>query len=311
MSTLSQRDAFWSRVYEMARDNRDVIVISADMGAPALDAIRRDLSAQFLNLGIAEQNAVVVGSGLALEGKTVFVYAIAPFVTLRCLEQIRVQNAMMRIPLTLVGVGAGFGYADSGPTHHMLEDLAVLRAFPAIEIDSVSDGVMARWVAERSIAERRINYVRLDRQTLPDLYKPGQDFKDGLAVLRASECGVALIGTGVMTHQALAVADEIAKKGGPKLGVIDLYRLPVNGQALGQAVKGLKRVATIEEHFLPGGLGSAVIEALSDQGGGPPVSRFGLPAEKGYCYQYGGREALRGWYGVSLPQLVEGVRRLL
>ncbi|MCC7168455.1 MAG: 1-deoxy-D-xylulose-5-phosphate synthase [Rhodospirillales bacterium] len=311
MSNLSQRDAFWTRVYEMARDNRDVIVISADMGAPALDAIRRDLSAQFLNLGIAEQNAVVVGSGLALEGKTVFVYAIAPFVTLRCLEQIRVQNAMMKIPLTLVGVGAGFGYADSGPTHHMLEDLAVLRAFPAIEIDSISDGVMARWVAERSIKERRINYVRLDRQTLPDLYRPGQDFKDGLAVLRPSECGTALIGTGVMTHQALAVADEIAKKGGPKLGVIDLYRLPVNGQALVQAVKGLKRVATIEEHFLPGGLGSAVIEALSDRNAGVAVSRFGLPAEKGYCYQYGGREALRGWYGVSLPQLVEGVRRLL
>jgi transketolase len=305
---LPQRDAFWTRVYEIAREDRDVIVISADMGAPALDIIRRDLPSQFINAGIAEQNAVVVGSGLAMAGKKVFAYAIAPFITLRCLEQVRVQNCMMKIPLTLVGVGAGFGYQDSGPTHHMLEDIAVMRAFPQIEIDSVSDSVMAANVAERSIKERRINYVRLDRQTLPDLYQPGHDFAKGLDVLRDGADGV-LIGTGAMTHAALELADSLAKSG-KKLKVIDLYRLPFDRKALVAALKGAKKVITLEEHFL-GGMGSAVAEALADEGVMVPVKRLGLPNEKGYCYIYGGRETLREYYGVASAQIEKAARDFL
>ena len=149
MGDRTQRDAFWSRVYEAAREDRDIVVITADMGAPALDAFRSDLPAQFINVGIAEQNAVSVGTGLALAGKKVFVYAIAPFITLRCLEQIRVGQGIMGIPLTLVGVGAGFGYEESGPTHHLVEDIAVMRAIPGLTVHSVSDAVMAAEIAGR------------------------------------------------------------------------------------------------------------------------------------------------------------------
>ena len=116
MNNLTQRDAFWNKVYESARLNRNIVVVTADMGAPALDNIRRDLAGQFVNVGIAEQNAITLAAGLALTGKNVFIYAIAPFITLRCLEQIRVEAAMMKIPINIVGVGAGFGYEDSGPT---------------------------------------------------------------------------------------------------------------------------------------------------------------------------------------------------
>ncbi|EME71559.1 1-deoxy-D-xylulose-5-phosphate synthase [Paramagnetospirillum caucaseum] len=304
-SNLPQRDAFWTRVYEIARQDRDVIIISADMGAPALDKIRLDLPNQFINAGIAEQNAIVVGSGLAMAGKKVFAYAIAPFITLRCLEQVRVNNCMMKIPLTLVGVGAGFGYQDSGPTHHMLEDIAVMRAFPTIEIDSVSDSVMAADVAERSIKERRINYVRLDRQTLPDLYKTGHDFRPGLDVLRPGK-DIMLVGTGIMTHAALETAEILSKKG-IDAGVVDLYRLPVNAPALLNAVKGAKKVATLEEHFLPGGMGSAVAEVLADAGSTLPLKRLGLPVEKGYCYTYGGRDALHNWYGIGAEQIIDSL----
>ncbi|CAA6606419.1 1-deoxy-D-xylulose-5-phosphate synthase [Rhodospirillaceae bacterium LM-1] len=304
-SNLPQRDAFWTRVYEIAKNDRDVIIISADMGAPALDVIRRDLPGQFINAGIAEQNAVVIGSGLALAGKKVFAYAIAPFITLRCLEQVRVHNCMMKIPLTLVGVGAGFGYQDSGPTHHMLEDIAVLRAFPVIEIDSVSDSVMASAVAESSIKERRINYVRLDRQTLPDLYKAGHDFKPGLARLKPGK-DITLIGTGIMTHAALETAEALGKKG-IDAGVIDLYRLPVNAPALLAELKGAKKVVTLEEHFLTGGMGSAVAEAMADAGLAIPLKRLGLPTEKGYCYTYGGRDALHRHYGIGSEQIVAAI----
>jgi transketolase len=306
---LSQRDAFWTRVYEIAREDRDVIIISADMGAPALDIIRRDLPNQFLNAGIAEQNAVLVGSGLAMAGKKVFAFAIAPFITLRCLEQTRVQNCMMKVPLTLVGVGAGFGYQDSGPTHHMLEDIAVMRALPAIEIDSISDNAMAKNVAERSIRERRVNYVRLDRQTLPNLYQESHDFSPGCHSLRLGD-GVVLIGTGIMTHVALELADTFAERG-IRLGVIDLYRLPINAKALIESLRTARLIITLEEHFLAGGMGSAVAEVLVDSGLTIPLRRLGLPNEKGYCYNYGGRETLREYYGVSMPQLIETISPLV
>ena len=129
---ISQRDSFWNKIYEIARDDRRVVIVSADMGAPALDQFRLNLPGQFINVGIAEQNGILVASGLAREGKRPFFYAIAPFAVMRPIELVRVNNAIMNIPITIVGVGAGFSYEDSGPTHHLLEDIALMRAFPNI-----------------------------------------------------------------------------------------------------------------------------------------------------------------------------------
>ena len=129
MKKITMRDTFWNRVYELAKEDKDVIVVAADMGAPALDKFRTDLTNQFVNAGIAEQNAMLISTGLALAGKKVFVYAIAPFITMRCYEQIRNYPAGMDLPVTVVGVGAGFSYEDSGPTHHSIEDITILSNF--------------------------------------------------------------------------------------------------------------------------------------------------------------------------------------
>ena len=112
-SEIPQRDAFWDRIFELASENKDIILVSADMGAPSLDKFRKDLPAQFVNVGIAEQNAITLAAGLAMTGKKVFTYAIAPFITLRCIEQIRVECCIMGLPLTMVGVGVGFGLGFS------------------------------------------------------------------------------------------------------------------------------------------------------------------------------------------------------
>ena len=131
------RDALFNRLYEIAKNDKDVVIVSADMGAPALDRFRRDLSNQFINTGIAEQNTILVSAGLTLGNKKVFAYAIAPFITLRCYEQIKIELAAMNIPVTLIGVGAGFSYDDSGPTHHTLEDLSIMRVLPNIIVSLV------------------------------------------------------------------------------------------------------------------------------------------------------------------------------
>jgi transketolase len=298
MTKIAQRDAFWNKVYEMARADSNVIIVSADMGAPSLDRIRREIPSQFVNAGIAEQNAIVLGAGLAAAGKKVFVYAIAPFITLRCLEQIRVENAIMKIPITIVGVGAGFGYDDSGPTHHLLEDVAALRSMPHIKIHSVTDAVMSAALAKIVCGSSSTNYIRLCRQDLPEIYKTGTDFTKGLEVLKSHKRNY-IVASGHMTHTAISVARFV------DAGVIDMYTLPVNKKEFIKAVGGASRILTLEETFLPGGMGSAVLETLSDVGVRAEVKRLGPSHEKGYCYKYGGLDVIHRYYGISVPDVAK------
>ncbi len=297
MTNISQRDAFWTKIYNLALQDRDVVIVSADMGAPALDIIRRNIPSQFINVGIAEQNAIVVSSGLALEGKKVFAYAIAPFITLRCLEQIRVQNAMMKIPITIVGVGAGFGYEDSGPTHHIIEDMAIMRSFPGINIYTVTDSIMAEAMGEITYKNREVNYVRLDRKVLPQIYDSATDFSKGLEILKTGQDGY-ILATGIMVHIALRISHRLMNKG-IDLGVIDIYKLPLNGPLLVDMVKDSCQLITMEEHFLPGGLGSAICEVLIDNNISIPLYRMGLSHNEGYCYKYGGRDEIWRYYGMD------------
>ena len=302
------RDAFWNKVYEIARKDSNVIVVSADMGAPALDKFREGLSGQFINTGIAEQNAILISAGMALGGKKVFAYAIAPFITLRCYEQIRLELGAMNIPVTLVGVGAGFGYDDSGPTHHTIEDLSIMRILPNMTVNNITDSVMASAFAEMSCKMTSPNYIRLDREVLPNIYKEGSDFSLGLAVLRQSN-DICIVTTGNMVHRALEVSNELRNQS-VEVGVIDLYRLPINEKLFLEAVDGVKRIITLEEHTIPGGMGSTVAEVLTDNNKFIPLKRLGLDCRKGYYYKYGGRKNIQSLYGLDKESLVKKVLEL-
>lgn len=284
MNKITMRDAFFERLYQVAKVNRNVLVVSADMGAPALDKFRQDLGNQFINVGIAEQNMVTLSTGLALGGKKVFMYAIMPFVTARCFEMIRVDLSLMNIPVTAVGVGAGFGYDDSGPTHHSTEDIALMRSLPNMTILSPSDNVMAAEFAEMTCGITGPSYVRLDRQVLPVLYNDGRDFSRGFTVLKPGK-DIWIIGTGYMVHRALEVAGDLSRYS-IDAGVIDLYRLkPINVEGLLGAITGPKALVTVEEHLLNGGLGSIMAETLADCGKQIPLKRIGI--EDRYYYAYG------------------------
>ncbi len=309
MSNVSQRDAFWTRIYGIAKQHRDVVIISADMGAPALDNFRKDLPSQFVNVGIAEQNAILIAAGLCMTGKKVFVYAIAPFIVLRCLEQTRVLNAIMNNPITLVGVGAGFGYEDSGPTHHITEDIAIMRAMPRIEINSITDSVMASAFADISYKMKTTNYVRLDRLSFPDIYNANSNFSEGVSVLQESN-DIYIVATGSMVHTALEVARRLEEKK-IHVGVIDIYKIPINTNTFLEIIKKSKKIISLEEHFLPGGFGSAVCETLIDNNRLIPVKRIGLSIDKGYCYKYGGREVIRNYYGVGTDDIEKQIIEFL
>ena len=302
------RDAFWNKVYEIAKKDSNVIVVSADMGAPALDKFRKDLTGQFINTGIAEQNTILISAGMALGGKKVFAYAIAPFITLRCYEQIKLELGAMNIPVTLVGVGAGFSYDDSGPTHHTVEDISIMRILPNMTVNNITDSVMAGAFAEMSYKMNSPNYIRLDREVLPNIYKEGSDFSSGLTVLRPNS-DICIVATGNMVHRALEVSDELRNQS-VEVGVIDLYRLPINEKLFLEAIDDTKRIITLEEHTVPGGIGSAVTEVLADNNKFIPLKRLGLDCRKGYCYKYGGRKNIQFLYGLDKENLVKKILEL-
>ena len=137
--TSFQRDVFIEEIFEAAKNDRDIFFVSADFGAPSLDKFREELPGQFVHSGISEQHMMDMAAGFALAGKKVYVYAMAPFITLRCLEQTKCSLALMDLPVTIIAVGVGLGYADAGPTHYATEDIACMRAIVGLEVVSPCD----------------------------------------------------------------------------------------------------------------------------------------------------------------------------
>ena len=290
MTKMTQRDVFWNRIFELAQKDRDIVIVTEDMGAPALDQFRIELPEQFVNVGIAEQNGLLIGAGMALEGKKPFIYAIAPFVTLRALELIRVECGIMDIPVTLVGVGAGFGYEDSGPTHHLVEDIAIMRSMPHISINNVADAKMAEAAADFCARAKHTNYVRLERKLTEDIYASTPDFDKGFTVFNKGKDGM-IVASGYMLQPAKAVIGEL-KKQGKDFGLIDLFRIPANEPELVKVLAEAPRIISYEEHFLPGGFGSYLLEIMNDFNCNKNILRLGITHSQGYNYVYGGRNEI-------------------
>ena len=175
ISPKAMRDTFLLSVYELMLKDPEIFFVSADFGSPVLDKIRADCAERFVNVGIAEQNLINVSAGLALEGFKVFAYAIAPFITMRCFEQTRVNLGLLSevrpMNVTLVGVGAGYSYVVSGPTHQCYEDITLMRVIPNMHVMSPSDQLVAAKLPEKCLQKNGPKYVRLDAQVLPVLYE--------------------------------------------------------------------------------------------------------------------------------------------
>jgi len=294
------RDAFLDRIYEIAKEDQQVILVSNDFGAPALDKFRVDLASQFIHSGIAEQDMVNVAAGLELAGKIVYMYAMAPFLPMRCLEQMKVHMCLRNVAITAVSVGAGFSYELSGPTHHTPEDISIMNAMPGLTLLSCSDSGMAAAFADLTYNNRVSTYIRFDREAVDPRYESIYDYSDGIAVLKPSK-DIMIIATGIMVGQALKVADELAKQG-INAGVTDLYRIkPLNEELLLTTIGQAKCVVTIEENFLNGGIGSIIASFLLDRGIRMPFKRLGIPDK--YYHEWGTREFMRSLCGLDIKNI--------
>lgn len=299
----TMRDAFLERVYERMRREDDIFFLSADFGAPVLDKVRAEFPDRFVNVGIAEQNLVNVATGLSLEGYRVFAYALAPFITMRAYEQSRVNLAILSqikgVSVNLVGVGAGLSYDVSGPTHHCVEDLAIMRTLPGVQVLSPADWVQAGAMADYCLDVRKPKYLRFDGKPHEAIY--GEDhrpaFETGFTELRRGR-NVCIVSTGFMTHRAIGAAYLINIKP-VTAGVIDVFMLkPVDEAALASALERYDLVITAEEGLVErGGLDSLVTSALEKAGLRKGIIRLGF--RDAYTFELGGRDHLHRLFGLD------------
>jgi len=298
---IGMRDAFFDALYPIFVKDSNAVLITADNGAPSLDKFAQNLPDQFYNVGIAEQQMMGLACGMAFEGKKVYTYAIAPFVTLRCYEQNKLDMCAMNLPIVNLGVGAGYAYDIMGPSHHTVEDISVMRTLPNLVIHSPADSVSAAALAQISYEEPSPQYIRFDRAGIPELYRGREiDFNEGVVLIKGGK-DLCIIATGIMVHQALKVADNLEEKG-LKVGVMDLYRLkPINKDLLFKHLQGVRRVVTLEEHLLAGGMGSAIAEIFIDEGFDRLMLRIGQDDK--FVFDYGGRQVIWEKYGLDVASI--------
>lgn len=277
-----QRDVFIESIFEAAVNDKDIVFISADFGAPALDLFRYELPDQFLHCGISEQAMVDIAGGLALAGKKVYLYAMAPFITLRCLEQTKTSLALMNLPVTIIAVGVGLGYADAGPTHYSTEDIACMRAVVGLEVWSPADDFASEALAKRTVLDPKLRLIRLDRSALPSIYKNAEEAAYPFKILRQGQ-EVAVLSYGYMLHKI----NNIVLKHELNCTVIDLACVSPICSGLLDVLRSHSRLVSAEEQCLSGGFGSAILEFLSDHRLTIPLARLGLTDS--YFFQNGGR----------------------
>lgn len=196
------RDAIIGELFDLASADRRIVLLSADTGAYKLKEFKAKLPGQFYNVGISEQNAISVAGGLAATGRHVFVFGITNFVTMRALKQIKLDLCCMRRPVTILGLGTGFVYSIDGPTHHITEDVAIMRALPEMQIWCPSDYAMAAASVREALKHGGPGYIRFDKGPFTPVYAPDEDFSPGMARL-ADGRDLTIVATGVMTTLAL------------------------------------------------------------------------------------------------------------
>lgn len=302
----AMRDTFLERIWQAMSDDPKVFFISADFGSPVLDKIRDDFPQRFINVGIAEQNLINITAGLALEGFTVFTYAIAPFITMRCYEQIRISLALISevrpINVTLIGVGAGYSYVVSGPTHQCYEDITLMRALPNFRVLSPADHITADVLFNDCVNKKGLKYIRMDAQILPVIYE--NDPPDSVKGFHIHETGdlVCLIATGYMLHTAKKVAADLLSEG-INVGVIDLFDISnFDTNELYEILSPYAGLVSLEEGFRGrGGMDSMLFEFIARRGLSAKMLNLGV--EPGYRFEIGDRLDLHESVGIG-PQFV-------
>jgi transketolase len=302
-------------VHTLARRDERVVFIGSDLSPNLLGEMKKEFPLRYYMEGISEANVIGMAAGMALDGYIPYVNTIATFITRRCYEQVAIDLCLHDLPVRLIGNGGGYVYAPLGPTHQAIEDLAIMRALPHMTVTAACDAEEMSRLMDASLDWPHPIYIRLGKGGDPIISKAERGFTIGKAIdmidEAAGDSDVLLVGTGVATTQALAAARTLAGEG-VRCRLLHLHTVkPLDAAAVVEAAGRTRLVVTVEEHSVVGGLGSAVLEALSDgmTGALPPVRRLGIPDR--FAAHYGSQAALMKDCNIHAEGIADTVRAAL
>lgn len=308
---MIMRDTFVKTLIEEAKKDKNIELVTGDLGFGALKPYFEQLPNQFTNAGIAEQNMTGVAAGMALCGKTVFTYSIGNFPTLRCIEQIRNDCAYPHANVKIVCVGGGFVYGSLGMSHQATEDIAILRALPEVTVVCPGDLVEAAEATKAIAHTPGTVYLRLGRGGEKRVHDKIDNFQIGKAIKireAKADCNkkVALFSTGAILDEVTEAAGILEKEG---IGVEE-YSFhtvkPIDKDVILDCANRYDYILTVEEHNVIGGFASAVSEVITDSDENVRLIKIGLNDE--YCSKVGNQKYLRAQYGMTAQDIVKKVK---
>jgi transketolase len=304
------RDSMMQALYELADEDKNVMLLTGDLGFGLFEDFAKQFPNQFINIGIAEQNMIGVASGLALEGKIVFVYSIGNFPTLRCLEQIRNDACYHNLNVNIICMGAGFSYGALGMSHHATEDLSIMRALPGVKVISPATAWEASEATRALYKDEGVGYLRIDKSKVENPTILNQDFHLGKANLLRNGTDITLISVGGVAEEAIK-ASNLLSKDGIDCRVLSLCTVkPIDLDAIRSACEETNGIITIEENNIVGGVGSAVAEVCMDNGFQPKnFKRIGLNDQ--YSTVVGSQKYLRSYYKIDASKIVSYVKTII
>ncbi len=293
------RTTFINTLSEMAREDEKIMCVIGDTGFSVFEDFEKEFGPRFVNVGIAEQNFVSFGAGLAAMGLKPYIYNVASFMTLRGMEQIFLDICYQENPVVLVGVGGGLAYSTAGPTHHAIHDIAMMSEIPNLTVVCPGDPVEMKALMLETRNYNKPIYIRIGRSVDPVVHSGSINFKIGKAIKMKSGDEATLYVTGVMLKVAVE-AQQILSSRGLSVGLVSMPTIKPLDESLiiDDILKG-RFIYTLEEHSILGGLGDAVGRVILSnlQNSAKGFKKFAIEDE--FVPVTGSREYLDSIYGLS------------
>ena len=296
---------FFKALERKAKLHDNIYLLTGDLGFKLFDDFRAKYPDRFFDIGVAESNMIGIAAGLSLSGKNVYCYSIIPFLIMRAYEHVRNDIAYQNLNVKLIGAGGGFTYGLEGFTHYGLEDLAIMRMLPNMAVVVPADPKEAISLAEVSVEHEGPIYIRLGRTGEPFIHSKPVEFRIGRHIMLNEGKDIAIFAIGNMVYIAKQVIEKL-KRNGIKATLINMHTLkPLDKEIIEQVASTHHAIFSIEEHYLNGGLGSAVAEVLIESGFKGKFLRIGIPEKSDK--HIGNADYLRGKHGLSTESIYKRI----
>lgn len=260
------RQSYGEALLELGKENEKVVVFDADLStATKTNLFAKVFPNRFFDMGIAEQNMISTAAGMAICGKIPYASTFAVFAAGRAYDQIRNSVCYPKLNVKICATHAGITVGEDGATHQMIEDISLMRTLPNMTVISTSDDIQTKWAVKEISKINGPVYLRLSRLATPIIYDENQEFEIGKAVQIGEGTDATIFATGVTVSEALK-AQEILKQEGINIRVVDIHTIkPIDEDVIVKCAKETKKLISIEDHNVIGGLGSAISEVLTQE----------------------------------------------